>query len=415
VARRRRPRPAAVSGAGVRGRRQPGGEAGGGAAAAQAARLIETLARTVHHAHGRGVLHRDLKPANVLLTADGTPKVTDFGLAKRLGAGGAQTQTGAILGTPSYMAPEQAGGDPRQVGHATDTYALGAMLYEALTGRPPFCGESPFDVLDQVRQREPLPPRQLQPKAPRDLETICLKCLRKEPAKRYASAEALADDLRRWQAGEPILARPVGTVERTAKWARRNPVVALLLLAVALAVGLGLGGVTWKYLEADEQRVLAQGETRKKEGALIAKDEALTAKDEALKLKDDALKAKDDALGEANANIYLYRVSLAYREWRANNPVHAEQLLDACPADFRRWEWYYLKRLCHAELFAVDNGNGGFAYSPDGRCIATGNKKDGTVQLWDATTGAKQELLPIGGGEITEVLFSPDGRRPEDL
>jgi hypothetical protein len=204
-----------------------------------AAELVEALARAMHYAHQRGIVHRDLKPANVLLTADATPKIADFGLAKLLVGGEVQTQSGAILGTPSYMAPEQAEGKGKDIGPAVDVYALGALLYELLTGRPPFRGETPLETVQQVKAEEPLPPSRLQPKVPRDLTTICLKCLQKEPRQRYASAEALAEDLRRFLHQEPILARPVYRAERLWRWCRRNPVTASLTAAVAfLFVGL---------------------------------------------------------------------------------------------------------------------------------------------------------------------------------
>jgi tetratricopeptide (TPR) repeat protein/tRNA A-37 threonylcarbamoyl transferase component Bud32 len=211
----------------------------------EAARLVETLGRAVHAAHQAGVVHRDLKPANVLLAADGTPKVSDFGLAKMLDEAG-QTASGAVMGTPSYMAPEQAGYRPGApaagVGPAADVYALGAILYECLTGRPPFRAPTALETLLQVQTDEPVPPRQLQPRTPRDLETICLKCLHKEPAKRYATAEALAEDLERWLGGEPVVARPAGRLERLGKWARRRPAVAALL-AVTAAAALAVAGV----------------------------------------------------------------------------------------------------------------------------------------------------------------------------
>ncbi len=174
----------------------------------EAARMVLPLALAVQHAHDMGVVHRDLKPANVLIGSDGTPKVADFGLAKRLDAGDGPTQTGAVLGTPSYMAPEQAAGDNRAVGPASDVYALGAILYELLTGRPPFKGATLFETIDQIRGHNAVPPRVLQPSVPRPLETVCLKCLEKAPNLRYASAAALADDLQRFLDGEPVTARP---------------------------------------------------------------------------------------------------------------------------------------------------------------------------------------------------------------
>ena len=179
--------------------------------------LLEALARAVHAAHQRRIVHRDLKPQNILLAADGTPKITDFGLAKRLDEEG-RTVSGAVMGTPGYMAPEQARGRAAEIGPATDVYALGAVLYQMLTGRPPFRGESAVDVVLQVLTVDPPPPRQLRPDLPRDLETICLTCLRKEPKRRYASAGALADDLRRFLDHRPIMVRRVGTVERLALW-----------------------------------------------------------------------------------------------------------------------------------------------------------------------------------------------------
>jgi serine/threonine protein kinase len=196
-----------------------------------AAELVEGLARAVHHAHGQGVIHRDLKPANVLLTEDGTPKIADFGLAKQERPD--LTATGAILGTPSYMAPEQAAGDSRLTGPAADTYALGAILYELLTGRPPFRAATVLETLEQVRHQEPVAPHQLRPATPRDLSTICLKCLQKESARRYAGAGALAEDPRRFREGRPILARPVGPGGRAWHWTRRNPGWATMFASVA--------------------------------------------------------------------------------------------------------------------------------------------------------------------------------------
>jgi serine/threonine-protein kinase len=207
---------------------------------AEAGRLLETLARAMHYAHEQHVVHRDVKPANVLFTADGTPKVVDFGLAKRLDEAG-QTHTGEVVGTPAYMAPEQAEGRLDRIGPWSDVYTLGAVLYAMLTGRPPFQAPTAYETIRRVREEEPVPPRQLNPGVPRDLEIICLKCLRKEPERRYASAGALADDLRRFLNGEPILARRTTLAERTVKWVQRRPTVKAFLWMsglVALAAAL---------------------------------------------------------------------------------------------------------------------------------------------------------------------------------
>jgi formylglycine-generating enzyme required for sulfatase activity len=230
-----------------------------------AAKIVETLSCAVQAAHDKNVIHRDLKPANVLLDADGRLKITDFGLAKKLDDDG-QTHDGAIKGTPSYMAPEQAAGRTEEVGTAADVYALGAILYECLTGRPPFRGATLLDTLELVRQREPVPPRELQPKTPRDLETVCLKCLHKERGRRYGSAAELADDLGRFLRHEPIRARPVGAVERTWKLARRRPALAALLGVVLLALAalaVLSGNLAAARNDADEKRKTAEKEADK--------------------------------------------------------------------------------------------------------------------------------------------------------
>jgi hypothetical protein len=230
-----------------------------------AAQLVETLARAVHHAHEHGIVHRDLKPANVLLAsggreppedhphsggsrpplADCTPKITDFGLAKKLDQAQGQTQSGSILGTPSYMAPEQAEGKTHDIGPAADTYALGAILYELLAGRPPFKAATPLDTVLLVISAEPVSPRLLNPKVNRDLETVCLKCLEKAPGRRYESARHLADDLRRYLAGEPIRARPISRAERLWRWCRRRPGWAALIAVSVLSAVLLIGGGVW--------------------------------------------------------------------------------------------------------------------------------------------------------------------------
>jgi serine/threonine-protein kinase len=219
-----------------------------------AAELVATLAGAVQAAHERGIVHRDLKPSNVLLAVDGTPKISDFGLARREEDGAGLTQTGVVLGTPSYMAPEQADGRMGAVGPATDIYALGAILYELLTGRPPFRAASAAETVQQVIGQEPAPPSRLNDQIPRDLETICLKCLNKEPSRRYGNATELAGDLLRFLHGEPILARRAGSVERVLKWTRRHRSLAASMVTGMLLVTVLLGVGGWVFLERAELR-----------------------------------------------------------------------------------------------------------------------------------------------------------------
>ncbi len=207
----------------------------------EAVEMVKSLARAIHVAHVQGIIHRDLKPQNILVAADGLLKITDFGLAKRLGnQDSTQPRAGSIMGTPMYMAPEQAAGVSKDLTPAADTYSLGAMLYELLTGQPPFSGETVMETLHKVRTEEPVPPTKVQPKLHQDLETICLKCLEKDPAKRYESAEALANALQSFLDSSPIDARPTGKSERCIRWMKRRPAVASLLGVVALVIPIGL-------------------------------------------------------------------------------------------------------------------------------------------------------------------------------
>jgi WD40 repeat protein/serine/threonine protein kinase len=344
-----------------------------------AAELVETLARTMQAAHDRGVIHRDLKPANVLLTADGTPKIADFGLAKQLDVDAGHTPSGAILGTPGYMGPEQARGHTGAIGPPADVYGLGAILYECLTGRPPFKGATTLDTILQLLRDEPLPPRQLVPLVPRDLETVCLKCLAKEPARRYASAAALAEDLQRFLRGEPVKARPVGSAGRAWRWCRRNPVVAGLLATVALSLLSG-AGVSWLY--------------------------ALRAEDKARLANDNARRAYERG--------YVSDLRLAQRAWEDTYPDRLLELLEGQqPAqtggiDLRGFEWSYWWRLSHAELFSLP---GRYAcFSPVENRLATLCDQD-TVKVWDEATGGERLSLPAASHPLRAICFSPDGRR----
>jgi serine/threonine-protein kinase len=273
-----------------------------------AAEVTEQLARAMQYAHDRGVIHRDLKPANVLLAADGTPKITDFGLAKELEGGSGQTHSGQLLGTPSFMAPEQADGRS-DVGTLADVYALGGVLYDLLTGRPPFAGSSVLDTLEMVRTREPVAPGQLAARVPRDLETISLKCLQKDPARRYATAGELADDLRRFLDGRPILARPVSRAEKAWRWAKRNPWVAGLgTAAVVLLIATAATATTFAVVfdrQKAEAVALAASESQARAAEEAAKTEAQRKQKEAEAAREVAAEQRNQALSTIRG-VLLY-------------------------------------------------------------------------------------------------------------
>jgi hypothetical protein len=426
-------------------------------AARAAAELVETLARAIHYAHLRGVVHRDLTPNNILLTADGKPKITDFGLAKLMvGGGPGQTRTGALLGTPSYMAPEQAGGKTREATAAVDVYALGAILYEALTGRPPFKAETPLETLRQVLADEPVPPRRLRPRLPRDLETVCLKCLQKSPARRHASAEALAEDLRRFLTGEPIRARPVGTLERALKWVHRRPAMAGLLGVIALAVMILLAAGVVFTQQLQEERDNADRESREamKQGALAEKSRTHALGQQHLARQEKQKAQRENA--RYRQTLYAAHVHLAYQAWQDGHINRVVELLDGkgCPADLRAWEWHFLRGLCHKDVWTLkahDTRVICLAFRPDGRVLASGSydrkvrlwnladrrlicsltghtgwvgsvafssrgrwlvsgSDDGTIRLWDPIRGRCLRKLPVAGDWVRCVVFSPDDR-----
>jgi WD40 repeat protein len=366
--------------------------------AREAAALVATLARAVQAAHERGIVHRDLKPANVLLAACGlapdakpqaalVPKITDFGLAKRLEGGAAQTQSGAVVGTPSYMAPEQAAGRAKGVGPAADVYALGVILYELLAGRPPFKAETPMDTILQVLGAEPVAPSSLRPKLPRDLETVCLKCLEKEPARRYATAADLAADLDRFLAGVPVAARPLGRVGRGWRWVRRQPAAAALLgvsgLALLALVGGGVAGYYGTRLQA-------------------------------------ALRGEAEQRERAEGLLYFTSIERAQGAWQEHNSRRADEILDSCKPELRNWEWRYLRQRCRPELLTLrDTGSvWAMAWSPDGSRLATASghfdeklQYFGAVKVWDAQTGQEVRTIVELTRPAASVTFSPDGSR----
>jgi WD40 repeat protein len=361
----------------------------------EAAALLLTVARAIQHAHQHGLLHRDLKPGNILLewrAGDGSPPVphvTDFGLARRLEAPGSLSQSGHVVGTPEFMAPEQARGQ-KALTTATDVYGLGAVLYAVLTGQPPFAGRSVLNTLEQVVGSEPVAPSLLNRRVPRDLATICLKCLRKEPEQRYGSAADLAEELRCFLAGEPISAKAVGLGERLLLWARRRPALAAvygLLLLVLVLGGLG-GGALWLW----QQEALAKQQV------------------------EDALREKAAAQETLDQVLYLRNVDLAYREWQEGGVTLAEQLLAGCPPARRHWEWHYLDRLLHGELLAFrpehvePPGPDRLAYSPDGMWLA-GACRTLEVPIWDPRTGRQLFTLQPNPGPVYAVAFNPDGTR----
>lgn len=336
----------------------------------RAARYLKTIAEAVHYAHQKGILHRDLKPSNVLVDATDEPRITDFGLAKRLTDDGDLTVSGQVLGSPNFMAPEQAQGLQCDVGPRSDIYSLGALLYHLLTGRPPFQAATLTEVLRQVVASDPAPPRMLNPSLPRDLETICLKCLEKEVSRRYPTARELAHELQRFLDGKPILARPLALPAKAAKWCRRKPQVAAFAAVAFLAMVFGFGGILsqWRRAEANASA------TRQ--------------------------------------HAYVLAMNAAQGAIQAGNPGRALELLNQHRTASPAFEWRYLWQQCQTEAECVvgrmSSGVRSLEISPDGRWLVAGTEL-GAVRLWNLVTREQIEMASDGGVKGF-AAFSPDSR-----
>ena len=359
--------------------------AGPGTDLGHQARLVETIARAVHHAHQRGVLHRDLKPSNILLDDLGRPHVADFGLAGQIGPGAA-TQTEFVAGTPAYMAPEQAN-SPRQVSTAADVYGLGAILYHQLTGRPPFAADTPLATLELAANEPPAPPSGVNPAVPRDLDTICLKCLEKEPGRRYASAAAVADDLERWRAGVPIAARPTPAWEHAWRRVRRHPVMAAMALTTLAALVAAVA-----ILSVGNARIRRQ---EKETAAALGRESATRAE-------------LQDALVREQRALYLERITSAGRLYAANQLPHAWALLDQCPAEFRGWEWHYLDSVRRADRPALTGHEAPVSrvgFLADGRLLSIDAR--GFARVWDVPAGREQRAWSVSPSPVTAAAVHP--------
>jgi serine/threonine protein kinase len=371
------------------------------------ARIGVQVAEALAYAHRQGILHRDIKPSNLLLDLQGTVWITDFGLAKAEGTD-ELTQVGEIVGTLRFMAPERFEGKSLP---QSDVYALGLTLYELLTLRTAFDDTNKAKLIEKVVLQPPEPPRRIDPRIPRDLETIVLKCLAKEATGRYATAEALAEDLQRFLADRPIKARPVGKLERTARWAKRNPAIAALVLVSGLAL-LGLVGAGVGYHYNERLRSAYSSETESRERAEEAQLVAEQQRQQAHLARGEA----ETALRQAQAYTYFHRIALADVALRDNNLKRTETLLDECPHEQRHWEWYYLKQQCHTDLLTIETGHAGgardVAISSDGKLLASAGF-DGGVALWEAESGRKIWSRSGHQGPCSAVAFSPD-RQPRE-
>jgi WD40 repeat protein/serine/threonine protein kinase len=345
----------------------------------EAAGLMRQVADAVAYAHSQGVIHRDLKPSNILLDPAGQPRVTDFGLAKRADADSSLTQAGQVMGTPSYMPPEQAEGKNEQVGPLSDVYSLGATLYCLVTGRPPFQSASVVETLKQVVEQEPAAPRFLNPSVDRDLDTICLKCLQKRPEKRYSSATALTEDLQRYLDKRPIHARPVGQIEKLDRWCRRNPYIAVLLAGIVGVFLLAFAAVSWSYFQAEKARKVAEQ------------------------------REKDERWERYRSNIAAAAAAL-----QLQNSGAARTALDEAPKEHRNWEWNHLHSQLDGATFVLPAPGESYrshALSPTGQQVAVCGANQNEVYLYNVADGKLEAVLRGHTSPATSVVYRHDGKQ----
>lgn len=364
----------------------------------QAVELARSIAHAIQFAHEQGIVHRDLKPANILVDRTGIVRVADFGLGKVLETDHSLTQTGQILGTLRYMPPEHADGDSDRSPEAGDIYAIGAILYELLSGRPAFWANSTAALVRQIFEQEPVALRQLNSNIPLDLETICLKCLNKKPAERYATAGELADDLQRFLDGEPIAARSVGRVEKLWRWCRRRPMVAGMIgtTSVSTLAGVIVSGYFWHAAIRDRQEAI-DAKRRADQNARTAMQQEVVAQRE---------------LARSEILLYASQIARAQKAWDDADVAGVWEALSACKPELRGWEHdYFFTRVTenHRNLRGHTRKVKSLSFTPDGRRLVSGSWDD-TIKVWDVTSGT--ELLTIRGhtDHIESVAVSPDGR-----
>ncbi len=382
--------------------------------AKQAATYVRQMAEAIHYAHERGILHRDLKPSNILIDSHDQVRITDFGLAMCVEGSNDLTRTGQIVGTPSYMPPEQAQANRSLIGPGSDVYSLGAVLYECLTGRAPFRADSVLKTIEQVIHAEAASPRTLNAAIPRDLETICLKCLEKEPNRRYGTAQLLADDLQRFLIGEPIIARPARALERTVKWVKRHPTPTALIVSSAIAllalVGVGIGLYYNSKLNSAYVQVLTGNQQLgEAKATLESRNQQLSEASEQV--------SSERAL--AHRHLYASRMALIQVAMQNDQPARIVQLLRSvipeseAQEDLRDFEWHHLWRKYHGEESRLLGHTGpviAVASSPDGKWIASGST-DRTIKIWNATTSKEHRTFAGHSDLVNEVAFSLDSQQ----